>query len=92
MSHEAAPEPQSAIPAPIARVSGPVSGSAPTPAVAPAHTPTGPVHTGSAHTPKGLIEQMEQLLAALNADLSRFDAELQSSADRSPADGGGHPA
>ncbi|MCX4783404.1 hypothetical protein [Streptomyces sp. NBC_01264] len=36
--------------------------------------------------PKGLLQQMEELMAALNADLSQLDADLQSSTDRSPAD------
>ncbi|MFE9405182.1 hypothetical protein ACFYNY_26175 [Streptomyces sp. NPDC006530] len=36
--------------------------------------------------PKGLLQQMEELMAALNADLTQLDAELQSTADRtSPA-------
>ncbi|MET9950497.1 hypothetical protein ABZ135_02970 [Streptomyces sp. NPDC006339] len=36
--------------------------------------------------PKGLLQQMEELMAALTADLSQLDADLQSSADRqSPA-------
>ncbi|WP_328793584.1 hypothetical protein [Streptomyces sp. NBC_00273] len=34
--------------------------------------------------PKGLLQQMEDLMAALNADLSQLDAELQSSTDRTP--------
>ncbi|SDK30017.1 hypothetical protein [Streptomyces indicus] len=29
--------------------------------------------------PKGLLQQMEELMAALNADLSQLDAELQTS-------------
>ncbi|MEU3839697.1 hypothetical protein AB0E88_06635 [Streptomyces sp. NPDC028635] len=29
--------------------------------------------------PKGLLQQMEELMAALNADLSALDADLQSS-------------
>ncbi|MET3982591.1 hypothetical protein [Streptomyces sp. PvR034] len=33
--------------------------------------------------PKGLLQQMEELMAALNADLSDLDADLQSSAGRS---------
>ncbi|MFE6908499.1 nucleotide exchange factor GrpE [Streptomyces erythrochromogenes] len=37
---------------------------------------------GSGGAPKGLLQQMEELMAALNADLSRLDADLQSSADR----------
>ncbi|MDX3539560.1 hypothetical protein PV721_35600 [Streptomyces sp. MB09-01] len=32
--------------------------------------------------PKGLLQQMEELMAALNADLSQLDADLQSSTDR----------
>ncbi|MFF5937227.1 hypothetical protein [Streptomyces sp. NPDC012508] len=32
--------------------------------------------------PQGLLQQMEELMAALNADLSQLDADLQSSADR----------
>ncbi|MBC2876697.1 MULTISPECIES: hypothetical protein [Streptomyces] len=32
--------------------------------------------------PKGLLQQMEELMAALNADLSQLDADLQSSAER----------
>ncbi|MFF7081489.1 hypothetical protein [Streptomyces lavendulae] len=35
--------------------------------------------------PKGLLQQMEELMAALNADLSRLDADLQHSADRAPS-------
>ncbi|MCX4540778.1 hypothetical protein [Streptomyces sp. NBC_01565] len=34
--------------------------------------------------PKGLLQQMEELMAALNADLSQLDADLQHSADRAP--------
>ncbi|MFJ3961236.1 hypothetical protein [Streptomyces sp. NPDC090036] len=34
--------------------------------------------------PKGLLRQMEELMAALNADLSRLDADLQASTDRTP--------
>ncbi|MBT2541422.1 hypothetical protein J7E99_12040 [Streptomyces sp. ISL-44] len=35
--------------------------------------------------PKGLLQQMEELMAALNADLSQLDADLQSSStDRAP--------
>ncbi|MBZ4319804.1 hypothetical protein JNW98_10555 [Streptomyces sp. SCA2-4] len=32
--------------------------------------------------PKGLLQQMEELMAALDADLSRLDADLQSSAEK----------
>ncbi|MFF3314031.1 hypothetical protein ACFYV5_00765 [Streptomyces sp. NPDC003035] len=35
-----------------------------------------------AGAPKGLLQQMEELMAALTADLSQLDADLQSSADR----------
>ncbi|CAL9568613.1 hypothetical protein SUDANB120_04800 [Streptomyces sp. enrichment culture] len=37
-----------------------------------------------ADPPKGVLQQMEDLMAALNADLSRLDAELQSPTDRNP--------
>ncbi|MYT74047.1 MULTISPECIES: hypothetical protein [unclassified Streptomyces] len=38
--------------------------------------------------PKGLLQQMEELMAALNADLSQLDADLQQppGADRPAAD------
>ncbi|GGT19013.1 hypothetical protein [Streptomyces purpureus] len=36
--------------------------------------------------PKGLLQQMEELMAALTADLSQLDADLQSSADRTDRD------
>ncbi|MCZ0986389.1 MULTISPECIES: hypothetical protein [Streptomyces] len=36
-----------------------------------------PSRGGSAGQPKGLLEQMEELMAALNADLSALDADLQ---------------
>ncbi|MET7616774.1 hypothetical protein [Streptomyces sp. NPDC005408] len=36
--------------------------------------------------PKGLLQQMEELMAALTADLSQLDADLQSSGDRGPGD------
>ncbi|MFG2148394.1 hypothetical protein ACGFRG_30010 [Streptomyces sp. NPDC048696] len=39
--------------------------------------------------PKGLLQQMEELMAALTADLSQLDADLQSSADRTPPGGDG---
>ncbi|MFD3497428.1 hypothetical protein [Streptomyces sp. NPDC058678] len=32
----------------------------------------------AAGQPKGLLQQMEELMAALNADLSALDADLQS--------------
>jgi len=44
--------------------------------------------------PKGLLQQMEELMAALNADLSQLDADFQQSTERpapapasTPADG-----
>ncbi|MFJ8164010.1 hypothetical protein ACIRBY_24195 [Streptomyces sp. NPDC096136] len=44
--------------------------------------------------PRSLLQQMEELMAALDADLSRLDADLQHSADRTapaaPAGPGGH--
>ncbi|MFE6224628.1 MULTISPECIES: hypothetical protein [unclassified Streptomyces] len=36
--------------------------------------------------PKGLLQQMEELMAALSADLSQLDADLQSSVDRLGSD------
>lgn len=35
--------------------------------------------------PKGLLRRMEELMAALSADLTQLDADLQSSADRLPS-------
>lgn len=52
----------------------------------------GPSETGSPDTaaeggaPQGLLEQMEELMAALSADLTQLDADLQSTtAGRPPA-------
>ncbi|MFJ6937896.1 hypothetical protein [Streptomyces sp. NPDC101132] len=55
-----------------------------------------PEHTGQAGqeqtvpaqggAPKGLLQQMEELMAALNADLSQLDADLQTSAERPRTD------
>ncbi|MGW7098664.1 hypothetical protein [Streptomyces sp. NPDC054838] len=42
-----------------------------------------PAQDGGA--PKGLLQQMEELMAALNADLSQLDADLQSSTERTPS-------
>ncbi|MFE3183088.1 hypothetical protein ACFXKR_19800 [Streptomyces violascens] len=39
--------------------------------------------------PRGLLQQMEELMAALNADLTQFDADLQSTDRTPPADGPG---
>jgi hypothetical protein len=42
--------------------------------------------------PAGLLRQMEAMMAALTADLSQLDADLQSSADRqAAADGADDP-
>ncbi|MCB8905741.1 MULTISPECIES: hypothetical protein [unclassified Streptomyces] len=35
-----------------------------------------------AGAPKGLLQQMEELMAALSADLNQLDADLQSTSDR----------
>ncbi|RVU28443.1 hypothetical protein EOT10_00675 [Streptomyces antnestii] len=40
------------------------------------HEPPVPQQQGA---PKGLLQQMEELMAALNADLSQLDADLQQS-------------
>ncbi|MFF5128873.1 hypothetical protein ACFY41_18340 [Streptomyces syringium] len=53
-----------------------VPDEAPPPQAAP--QPQGP--------PKGLLQQMEELMAALTADLSQLDAELQSSGERPSGD------
>ncbi|WP_217211529.1 hypothetical protein [Streptomyces sp. AC550_RSS872] len=48
-----------------------------------------PQHTTGAGQPKGLLQQMEELMAALNADLSALDADLQSTgAARQDGDAG----
>ncbi|MFJ8629252.1 hypothetical protein [Streptomyces sp. NPDC093568] len=36
-----------------------------------------PPQSGGTGQPKGLLQQMEELMAALNADLSALDADLQ---------------
>ncbi|MFE7509787.1 hypothetical protein ACFU8I_00880 [Streptomyces sp. NPDC057540] len=41
-----------------------------------------------AGAPKGLLQQMEELMAALSADLSQLDADLQSTSDRLTPDAG----
>ncbi|MGQ4431761.1 MULTISPECIES: hypothetical protein [unclassified Streptomyces] len=40
---------------------------------------------GGPAQPKGLLQQMEELMASLNADLSALDADLQSTAGTGPA-------
>ncbi|MFB6848675.1 hypothetical protein ACFCXS_28035 [Streptomyces sp. NPDC056373] len=42
---------------------------------------TVPQQQGGTGQPKGLLQQMEELMAALNADLSALDADLQSAGD-----------
>ncbi|MEV0321948.1 hypothetical protein ACIBKX_30050 [Streptomyces sp. NPDC050658] len=42
-----------------------------------AREPSVPEQQGA---PKGLLQQMEELMAALNADLTQLDADLQQSA------------
>ncbi|MEU8887480.1 hypothetical protein [Streptomyces sp. NPDC048442] len=42
---------------------------------------------GQQAAPKGLLQQMEELMAALTADLSQLDADLQTTGDRPPATG-----
>ncbi|WP_435973541.1 hypothetical protein [Streptomyces sp. Qhu_M48] len=39
-----------------------------------------------ADAPKGLLQQMEELMAALSADLTQLDADLQSTSDRHEPD------
>ncbi|WP_406063120.1 hypothetical protein OG462_32520 [Streptomyces sp. NBC_01077] len=43
-----------------------------------------------AGAPKGLLQQMEELMAALSADLNQLDAELQSTSDRLAPDQAPH--
>ncbi|MFH0174026.1 hypothetical protein ACIA6D_28925 [Streptomyces cacaoi] len=47
--------------------------------------------TPAAAQPKGLLQQMEELMAALNADLSALDSDFQSTggAQRGPGEEGG---
>ncbi|MEV4442485.1 hypothetical protein AB0K09_26445 [Streptomyces sp. NPDC049577] len=42
--------------------------------------------------PKGLLQQMEELMAALNADLTQLDADLRPAARRPEPDGPGNDA
>ncbi|MCC0095419.1 hypothetical protein [Streptomyces flavotricini] len=48
------------------------------------HARQEPAAAAQGGAPKGLLQQMEELMAALNADLSQLDADLQSSTDRGP--------
>ncbi|MER6209735.1 hypothetical protein ACWDG9_17540 [Streptomyces sp. NPDC001073] len=43
---------------------------------------------GGPAQPKGLLQQMEELMASLNADLSALDADLQSTAGTGSAPAG----
>ncbi|MFE2165811.1 hypothetical protein ACFXB3_12180 [Streptomyces sp. NPDC059447] len=76
MSHESVPEPH--------RLTGQTGQAAHDRAH---QEPAVPAQGGGA--PKGLLQQMEEMMAALNADLSRLDADLQSSTERAPASGAG---
>ncbi|MER5870912.1 hypothetical protein [Streptomyces sp. NPDC002044] len=80
MSHEAVPE--------NPRHTGQTAHAGPAgPAGPAAHDEAGGQESPAAArsgAPKGLLQQMEELMAALNADLTRLDADLQSSADRVP--------
>ncbi|WP_306333722.1 hypothetical protein [Streptomyces sp. KL118A] len=53
-----------------------------------AHDSPVPAQQGA---PKGLLQQMEELMAALNADLTQLDADLQQSAPSEPT-GSGAPS
>lgn len=44
-----------------------------------AHAPSAPSVPEQQGKPKGLLQQMEELMAALNADLTQLDADLQQS-------------
>nr|WP_073927941.1 hypothetical protein [Streptomyces sp. CB03911] len=46
---------------------------------------TGPAATAAPATPKSLLEQMQELLASVNADLAGMGAALQSSGARPAA-------
>ncbi|MEV6579531.1 hypothetical protein AB0M92_15405 [Streptomyces sp. NPDC051582] len=48
------------------------------------HARQEPAAAAQGGAPKGLLQQIEELMAALNADLSQLDADLQSCTDRAP--------
>ncbi|MEV7724895.1 hypothetical protein AB0P15_09220 [Streptomyces sp. NPDC087917] len=73
MSHEAVPE--------TPRQTGPTGVTA---QAAHEGAPRDSAVPPQADAPKGLLQQMEELLEALNADLSQLDADLQLVADRMP--------
>ncbi|MFJ3631614.1 hypothetical protein [Streptomyces sp. NPDC090112] len=79
MSREAVPEtPRQTSPTGRAAHQG-AGREEPRPGLAAAPEPL-PAQGGGA--PKGLLQQVEELMAALNADLSQLDADIQSSTDR----------
>ncbi|RSS60413.1 hypothetical protein [Streptomyces sp. WAC06614] len=51
----------------------------------PEHIGLEPAVPAQSGAPKGLLQQMEELMAALNADLSQLDADLQSSSSAAPS-------
>ncbi|MEV7190502.1 hypothetical protein AB0N81_01665 [Streptomyces sp. NPDC093510] len=53
-----------------------------------AHDAPVPAQQGA---PKGLLQQMEELMAALNADLTRLDADLQQSSPPGAPAAGARP-
>ncbi|MFE1411496.1 hypothetical protein ACFW6F_11920 [Streptomyces sp. NPDC058746] len=73
MSHQSVPEPH--------RLTGQTGQAAHD------HAHQEPAVPAQGGAPKGLLQQMEELMAALNADLSQLDADLQSSTERTPAVG-----
>ncbi|MGZ9933952.1 hypothetical protein ACXNSR_29215 [Streptomyces sp. NC-S4] len=74
MSHEAVPETR--------RHTGPTGRAARAAHDGSRQDPAAAAQDGGA--PKGLLQQMEDLMTALNDDLSRLDADLQASTDRAP--------
>ncbi|MFB6822243.1 hypothetical protein ACFCXA_11705 [Streptomyces virginiae] len=74
MSHEAVPDTH--------RHTGPTGRAAQGASERAGQEPAAPAQGDGA--PKGLLQQMEDLMEALNADLSRLDADLQASTDRAP--------
>ncbi|MFJ8149076.1 hypothetical protein ACIQ6R_29115 [Streptomyces sp. NPDC096048] len=50
---------------------------------------TVPQEGGADARPTGLLQRMEELMAALNADLSALDADLRSAGDQGPPSGAG---
>ncbi|MFJ6480507.1 MULTISPECIES: hypothetical protein [unclassified Streptomyces] len=77
MSHEAVPETRR-----HTGPTGPTGRAAQAPRDRAGQDPEAAAQGGDA--PNGPLQQMENLMAALNADLSQLDAELQTSTDRTP--------